>query len=187
MEYLREWRRELAASRGVPAFVILHDQSLAEICRRSPRTLHELGEVHGIGKAKLQSMGQELLAALNAFAGGARAAVARPATTSPADETILLLSKGLSFSEIAHARGRQISTVITQVADLIEKGKLQFRAGWVSEPIRMQIEELARTLGTERLRPIKDALPESVTYPEIRLVVAAIRNAAADETGPGES
>ena len=89
-----------------------------------------------------------------------------------------LLKEGRTFAEIAEARGRQIGTIITHVADMVEKGIIELRPEWVSEPLRLQIEELARTLGFEKLRPIKEALPESVTYPEIRLVVAALRRSA---------
>src|SRR5580704_15542527 len=38
-EYLREWRRAVAKEKNVPAFVVLHDSSLEEICRRQPRFL----------------------------------------------------------------------------------------------------------------------------------------------------
>jgi ATP-dependent DNA helicase RecQ len=175
VEYLREWRRKLAASRGVPAYVILHDQSLFDLCVRRPRTLAELTNIHGIGKAKAESMGRELLDALNDFAAGARAKEPDRPVTSPAEETLRLLAKGKTLAEIADARGRQINTIITHVADLVEKGAIDLRPDWVSEPVRLQIEDLARKLGFERLRPIKEALPESVTYPEIRLVVAALR------------
>jgi ATP-dependent DNA helicase RecQ len=175
VEYLREWRRKLAGARGVPAYVILHDQSLFDVCMRKPRTLAELTSIHGIGNAKAESMGPELLEALNEFSAGARAKEPDRPVSSPAEETMRLLQEGKTFAEIAAARGRQLSTVITHVADLVEKGALELKPEWVSEPLRAQIEELARKLGFEKLRPIKEALPESVTYPEIRLVVAALR------------
>jgi ATP-dependent DNA helicase RecQ len=180
LEYFREWRREIAAARGVPAFVILHDATLLDLCRRKPLTLAELELVQGIGKAKAASLGRELLGALGAFASGARAKATGPAKPSPAaEETMRLLAEGRTFAEIAQARGRQVETIISQVADMIEKGKLDFQPAWVSEPSRLAIEELARRVGFDRLKPIKDALPENVSYPEIRLVVAALRRAAA--------
>ena len=177
LDYLREWRRETAAARGVPAFVVLHDATLLDLCRRKPRNLVELQHVHGIGKAKADSMGQDLLQALASFASGARAKTVTAAKSSPADETMRLLAEGRSFAEIAHARERQVETIISQVADLIEKGKLDFQLEWVSETSRLAIEDLARRIGFDRLKPIKEALPENVSYPEIRLVVAALRRA----------
>ena len=73
------------------------------------------------------------------------------------------------------ARGRRLNTVITQVADMVEKSILAFDPAGVEQDVRTAIEQLALRLGTGRLRPIKDALPPQVDYPEIRLVVAALR------------
>ena len=60
-ESLREFRRELAAARGVPAYVILGDRSLREIARLRPTTLAQLSQVYGIGEKKLADLGERLL------------------------------------------------------------------------------------------------------------------------------
>ena len=46
-EYLREWRRTTAKEKGTPAYVVLHDTSLDEICRSKPNSIAELLEHHG--------------------------------------------------------------------------------------------------------------------------------------------
>jgi ATP-dependent DNA helicase RecQ len=69
MRHMREWRRGFAKQRGVPAFMILNDASLADLCRKEPQTLEELLEVTGIGEKKAQSFGSELLLALIEFPG----------------------------------------------------------------------------------------------------------------------
>ena len=43
-EYLREWRRTTAKEQGVPAFVVLHDTTLEEICLRQPSSIADLSE-----------------------------------------------------------------------------------------------------------------------------------------------
>lgn len=184
LEYLRQWRREMAAARGVPAFVILHDTSLADICRKRPRSAQQLETVYGIGRAKRESLGEPLLSALAAFDSGARAEIRAAPAASPAEQTRAMLAEGKSFSEIATARGRRLNTVITQVADMVEKGTLEFDPQWVAEDVRTAIEQLALRLGTDRLKTIKDALPPEVDYPEIRLVVSALRGRSADKSSP---
>lgn len=67
-QYMREWRRGFAKQRGVPAFMILTDASLADLCGREPSTFEELLEVSGIGERKAQSFGKEILVALQDFA-----------------------------------------------------------------------------------------------------------------------
>jgi len=61
---LKEWRLARARSEEVPAYVVFNDRTLAELVARAPRTIAELADVPGIGPAKLERFGSELLAAL---------------------------------------------------------------------------------------------------------------------------
>ena len=63
-EALREERRRIASEAGVPPYVVFHDSTLREIAERKPRNLFELGEVQGIGTAKLERYGEAMLAVL---------------------------------------------------------------------------------------------------------------------------
>jgi ATP-dependent DNA helicase RecQ len=58
---LRERRRDLARSQGVPPYVIFHDSTLLGIARARPRTLDALAAVPGVGEAKLTRYGAEML------------------------------------------------------------------------------------------------------------------------------
>ncbi len=63
--YLREWRREMAKEKSTPAFVVMHDTTLDEICRLRPRSNAELLRVSGIGERKAELYGAQILAALS--------------------------------------------------------------------------------------------------------------------------
>jgi DNA helicase-2/ATP-dependent DNA helicase PcrA len=65
---LKAWRRERSQADGVPAYVVFHDRTLAEIARRRPGSRTALSTVSGVGPAKLERYGDELLAALAALA-----------------------------------------------------------------------------------------------------------------------
>jgi uncharacterized protein YpbB len=65
--------------------------------------------------------------------------------------------------------------VIDLVANLVEKGELQFQNNWIDDAKRASIEEVCSRLGTEWLKPIKEELPPEIAYEEIRLVVARLR------------
>ena len=67
---LKAWRLERARGDGVPAFVVFHDKTLDEIARRLPRDRNQLAAVPGIGPAKLDRYGDELLATLAGAAPG---------------------------------------------------------------------------------------------------------------------
>jgi len=73
-DYLREWRRAMAKEQGVPAFVVMHDTALDELCRRRPRTMNQLLEVPGFGERKSEMYGQKIFDAFARFASGSRAA-----------------------------------------------------------------------------------------------------------------
>jgi DNA helicase-2/ATP-dependent DNA helicase PcrA len=64
VQALREWRLARARADEVPAYVVFNDRTLAELVSRTPRTLAELAAVPGIGPAKLERYGAELLAQL---------------------------------------------------------------------------------------------------------------------------
>jgi ATP-dependent DNA helicase RecQ len=177
-EYLREWRRKTATDQGMPAFVVLHDTSLEEICRMKPASVAELRRITGIGDRKAQTYGQEILSALRRYREGARASAPAEKKSAPAIETLQLLAQGKTLEEISKIRGRQLSTVINAVGELVEKGKTEFRTEWIDSNKRSVIEAACARIGIEkleRLKPLKDALPPEIAYEEIRLVLAHLR------------
>jgi ATP-dependent DNA helicase RecQ len=174
-DYLREWRRIMAKERDVPAYVVLHDTTLEEICRKQPQSIAGLLQITGIGERKAEMFGESLLDALGRFRAGARASALPEKKTAPAVETLSLLAQGKTFAEIAQIRGRQISTIVNAVAALVEKGELDFEADWIDRNRQSVIEAACKQIGTEWLKPLKDALPPEITYDEIRLVVARLR------------
>ena len=181
-EYLREWRRLTAKEQNMPAYVVLHDSSLDEICRLQPTSIADLLKITGIGERKADLYGQGILAALRQYREGARAAAPLEKKTAPALEALQLLAEGKTFEDIARIRGRQISTVINAVAGLVEKGEVEFLPEWIDRNKLAVIEAACRKLGLEsleRLKPLKDILPPEITYDEIRLVVARLRREGA--------
>ena len=62
---LREWRLERSRADGVPAYVVFHDSTLAEIERLAPATVDDLGRVSGVGPTKLERYGDAVLAVLS--------------------------------------------------------------------------------------------------------------------------
>ena len=66
-ERLRELRRELAAGREVPPYIVCNDKTLRGICRLRPHTREELLGVSGSGERKADEFGEAFLAAVIAF------------------------------------------------------------------------------------------------------------------------
>ncbi|MEO8441249.1 MAG: DNA helicase RecQ [Betaproteobacteria bacterium] len=63
-ERLRNWRADIAKEHGVPAYVVFHDATLAELARECPATLDALSRISGVGARKLERYGADLLGLL---------------------------------------------------------------------------------------------------------------------------
>jgi ATP-dependent DNA helicase UvrD/PcrA len=61
---LKKWRLERSKADEIPAYVVFHNSTLAEIAERRPKTIAELASVPGIGPAKLERYGRDVLDAL---------------------------------------------------------------------------------------------------------------------------
>ena len=61
---LREKRREIARSDGVPPYVIFHDSVLREMASARPGSLFALGRLTGVGQRKLDAYGEAFLSVI---------------------------------------------------------------------------------------------------------------------------
>jgi ATP-dependent DNA helicase RecQ len=59
---LRRWRSDTAREQAVPAYVILHDKTLRELAEIRPTSHSLLASITGMGSAKIEHYGEELLA-----------------------------------------------------------------------------------------------------------------------------
>ncbi len=58
---LKRWRLQRATADDLPAYIVFHNSTLAEIAGRRPRDLSELGVVPGVGPTKLERYGSDVL------------------------------------------------------------------------------------------------------------------------------
>lgn len=62
---LKLWRREMSQKLNLPAYIIMHDRTLLEIIEMNPVDVEDLRNVRGIGPAKLERYGREIIKVLN--------------------------------------------------------------------------------------------------------------------------
>ena len=58
---LKAWRASVAREHNLPAYVVFHDATLAEMARLRPQSLDELGAISGVGAKKLDAYGMDIL------------------------------------------------------------------------------------------------------------------------------
>jgi ATP-dependent DNA helicase RecQ len=65
-EDLRAERARIAKEQGVPPYVVFHDSTLRAMAAAGPQSLEEMGEVPGVGQAKLARYGARFLKVIQA-------------------------------------------------------------------------------------------------------------------------
>jgi ATP-dependent DNA helicase RecQ len=192
-EALRALRKEVAAERQVPPYVVFHDTTLREMARLRPSTLDRMRQLYGMSDTKLRDLGPRFLAVvqdhcrLRGLAADCRPA---PAAAAPAVEVTArhapffqMFRNQASVEAVMQKLNYQRSTVLGYLADYIRSEKPASIETWVSLAVYQRVHDAARQVGTERLKPIYLALGEQVPYDEIRLVVAHLQKIATDEHG----
>jgi len=64
-EALRAWRAEVAREHNLPAYVVFHDATLAQMAQEAPSTLESLSGISGVGAKKLEAYGRAILKVLD--------------------------------------------------------------------------------------------------------------------------
>lgn len=61
---LREVRKAVSEEERIPAFTVFTNEQLAEIARRRCRTAAQMGEVDGVGEARVKKYGERFIAVM---------------------------------------------------------------------------------------------------------------------------
>ncbi|MEW6742098.1 MAG: HRDC domain-containing protein [Planctomycetota bacterium] len=80
---LRVWRGEVARRKGVPPYVVFTNAQLALITRSRPDSKTALGHIEGIGKAKIEEHGEDVLRIVGKGREGVPAAAAPTVAAEP--------------------------------------------------------------------------------------------------------
>ncbi|RDU35320.1 DNA helicase RecQ [Neobacillus piezotolerans] len=177
-EELRAIRKQLADAANVPPFVVFSDASLKDMCLKLPQSDEDFLEVNGVGANKLEKYGEPFISAIQkfladnpdrepVFAEEARPAKKRPAAKPTSDshlETHRLHLEGQSVGAIAASRGLAASTVENHLLTCHQQGMPVHFEKLIPEEFLPLLENAVTEAGRERLKPIKELLPDEVTY-----------------------
>jgi ATP-dependent DNA helicase RecQ len=181
-EELRRWRREAAEARGWPPFAVFGDKTLRDLARIRPSSRDALLEVNGIGAAKQDAFGEELLAVIvpwcrekdlttDQYKASKRDEEPRESSAS-AEAYFPYFRRGLPLAEVAKLSNRAVSTVIKYLCMFIETERPARVDAWVPADVYRRVLDVAKTLDTPLLRPYFEAMNGEVSYEMIRVVLA---------------
>ncbi len=168
---LRSRRQQLADEKGIPAYMIFHDATLAEMLENRPENLAQLANVTGVGERKLADYGEAFLDVLNEYRD-----IETDSQTDTEAETLQLFRSGLEPDGIAEARGLKTTTIYNHLANAITRGEVQLEevvplATTQLDSIRFAIES---NESGQRLKPVFDSLEGEYSYEVLRCVRAAM-------------
>ncbi|MEK4031165.1 DNA helicase RecQ [Pseudobacillus sp. FSL P4-0506] len=179
-EELRSLRKSLADEAGVPPFVIFSDRSLKDMCLKLPQTEEEFLTVSGVGGNKLEKYGQLFLVAISGFCekhperkkdSASELAPASPkkkVTGQSHLDTYEWHRQQLTVEEIAEKRQLAISTIENHLLQCAEEGMEVELSLIVPEEHWPLLQKAVQEAGPERLKPIKELVPEKITYGMIK-------------------
>jgi ATP-dependent DNA helicase RecQ len=183
-EGLREVRQKLAEARGVPPYLIFGDATLRDLARVRPSSLEKLQGIYGIGEAKFRDFGQAFFKALDEHcksSGLSRDQSAGPIQTgtgassrptqSTGEQAAQLYRQGATIEDVVRETSRARSTAVEYLCNFLRAEPPASVARWVSDDIYRTVSAVAARVGTEKLKPIFDALEGKYTYDDIRIVV----------------
>jgi ATP-dependent DNA helicase RecQ len=183
-EALRQWRRDMAARKGVPPYTIFHDGTLRDVSRVRPTTLNGLHLISGVGEARLRDYGVDVLAIVacisqneglstdNPLDGpNTQSPRPRPPANGAADAAYPMYRDGKTVAEVARVLGKMESTACEYLCCFIHQERPESIDAWVDRATQERVHAAARQHGGQRLKPIYLALNQEIPYDAIRLVL----------------
>lgn len=192
-EHLRALRKDKASQESVPPFVIFSDMTLRDMCLKLPQNDSEFLEVSGVGENKLKKYGDAFLQAISHFISEhpdreretqfiekpVKAAKKKAVKDSHLETLKLYNEKEMSIPDIATERDLSERTIENHLIQCAEEGLSVHLLDFIPDEFQSMIEEAIGEVGDNKLKPIKEALPNDVTYFMIKAYLTYKRMTAA--------
>ncbi|MBZ2174691.1 DNA helicase RecQ [Schnuerera sp. xch1] len=182
-EKLRELRYELAREKNLAPFMIFHDSSLKEMATYFPQDKESFMNIKGIGLRKYESYGKRFIEIIRNYCEEKEIDTSNieviekkdPIKDNDIDRYQLTYEcylEGLALQEIADKRGYTVSTIIRHLEKCIERGQMIDWSSFIDDSTKEErILKVIEEVGLQRLRLIKDMLPDDISYEDIRITI----------------
>jgi ATP-dependent DNA helicase RecQ len=168
MRMLRDLRKKVAKTLGVPPFVVFQDPSLEDMALKYPISLDELMNTHGVGEGKAKKYGAEFVTLIARYVEDND--IIRPddlvVKSTGANSTNKLyiiqnIDRKLSLDDIASANGMNMDTLIKEMEQIVFSGTKLNINYWIDDLLdEEQQEEIHDYFMESETDSIEDALKE---------------------------
>lgn len=186
---LRQKRKELADAANVPPYVIFSDRTLVEMAAFYPQSRESLTRIYGIGQRKLETYADVFLPLIREYCTAHNLTevanmptmrrASQPEGSKPAGAraqlAVEMYEKGKPVPEIADELAVKTSTVLKYLVEAVRAGRPlppdNFRAlSTLSPEEQARVLTVFAELGPDFLRPVFDALGETVSFEELHIL-----------------
>jgi len=180
---LTAWRKAKAAADEVPAYVIATTRTLLEICEVLPTTESALKLIHGVGKKRIEAVGDEILDIVVKYCEiektesdlieNASKEIKPEKEKKIPSSTISLkmYNKGMTIEQIAEERGLVTSTIESHLAKAIAAGKLDIHNFIEEEKVEAAIKYFEHAEDPS-IKLALEKLGKDYSYGSLRMVLA---------------
>jgi ATP-dependent DNA helicase RecQ len=193
-DVLRKLRKHIAEEEKVPPYVIFHDSTIHELSKVSPTTEIELLSISGIGERKMKKYGVRFLQEIRKYNDengiisnisyskdpeGLEADDDKPKKkTKEVPSHVLsfeMYKGGKNIDEISKERNLKPMTIQDHILKCASEGYKMNWDSFIPKEYEDLIAGIIKKLGSEKLRPIKDALPDDIDYMAIKAVICKLK------------
>jgi len=177
---LRFLRKEIADEQGLPPYVIFSDATLREMSRVVPEHSHEMLQIKGVGEKKLEQYGHLFLQAIQQYVQehgplerNAPTTEFKPKIESKPSHLITydLFEERHSLTEIAAERGLSMATIENHLFQAYRDGLPINWSIFFQDEIEQLVLQKHSEISEKKLKPLKEALPETIDYTTIKAVL----------------
>lgn len=180
---LRAYRTTMAQDEGIQHYQVFTQKSLFAMCKSLPTTLSQLKEIHGIGKAKLNKYGDDIIDIIQSycidigkeFTTEELPIALQKKSKNPTREISLKKFKnGATILDISKERGYTISTIEGHLASFISTGKIKLEELMKKEKADV-LRMLVKSTKFDGLNDLKSQLGDQFSYDELKMVIEDLK------------
>lgn len=180
-DLLRQLRKSIAEQEKVPPYVVFADSTLKEMSQQFPQDEKSLARIKGVGELKLRKYGNQFLQLIQQYLEDNPVRQNRSTGEKTGDDkpfkqpshliTFEMYRQGIEPAEIARSRALTVTTVHNHLVRCSQEGLAVDWDRLIPVQYETLIVEKIKAIGTGALRPIKEALPEQISYDAIKAVL----------------
>lgn len=182
-DILRNLRKEISIREAVPPYIIFSDVSLMEMSEYLPQDERQFLKIKGVGESKLERYGKEFLDIINKYIvennieknnknnddkNKDNAVDDKYEKIKSHVITFNMYKEGKVIETIMKERNLSRTTIENHIFDCALEGMEVDLDEFIPQGYEEKIYEVIENIGAEKLRPIKEALPDEVSYLAIK-------------------